>query len=257
MLIPLLTRQQLELINRRTLRYPLAVAEKDYFLALALQVLYDSPLKDKLVFKGGTAVHHCYLPQQRFSEDLDFTARTLEITADEVSAALVASQLFTVKSIYTSPATIKIERLRYAGVLGQPGSIKVEIDYKQNVVLPPQPTVYHNVWNVPVTPQVMDQREVCAEKIRAASQRARYRDFYDLYLLFTNLAPSLEEVITLLRQKEIRQPIRKALMLENWRIACEQQVTDRQTVYYAQAVSQEQIEAMLEQMTFADIEGVL
>ena len=50
-----LTRRQLEIINRRTLRYPLQIAEKDYFLALAIQQLYHSPLKDKLIFKGGTA----------------------------------------------------------------------------------------------------------------------------------------------------------------------------------------------------------
>ncbi len=31
-----LTRQQLELINRRTLKYPLDIAQKDYFLALAI-----------------------------------------------------------------------------------------------------------------------------------------------------------------------------------------------------------------------------
>lgn len=30
---------------------------------------------------------------------------------------------------------------------------------------------------------VMDIREMCAEKIRAANERARYRDFYDLYML--------------------------------------------------------------------------
>ena len=69
-----LNRAQLEIINRRALRYPLRIAEKDYFLALAIQRISQSPLKDKLVFKGGTAIHHCYLPQYRFSEDLDFTS---------------------------------------------------------------------------------------------------------------------------------------------------------------------------------------
>jgi len=38
-----ITRQQLEIINRKTLQYPLQIAEKDYFLALAIQLLYDSP----------------------------------------------------------------------------------------------------------------------------------------------------------------------------------------------------------------------
>ena len=48
-----LSRQQLELINRRTLGYPLQVAEKDYYLALAVHLVYNSDLGDKLVFKGG------------------------------------------------------------------------------------------------------------------------------------------------------------------------------------------------------------
>jgi predicted nucleotidyltransferase component of viral defense system len=70
----MLSRQQLEIINRKTLRYPLHIAEKDYLLALVLQLITDSPLGEKLVFKGGTAVHHCYLEQHRFSEDLDFSS---------------------------------------------------------------------------------------------------------------------------------------------------------------------------------------
>ena len=73
-----LTRQQLELINRRSLKYRLDIAQKDYFQAMVLQLIYDSPLKNKLIFKGGTALHHCYLSQKRFSEDIDQVAHTIE-----------------------------------------------------------------------------------------------------------------------------------------------------------------------------------
>ena len=45
-----LTRQQLELINRKTIRYPLQIAEKDYFLALAVQ-----PINFKLLLKISTS----------------------------------------------------------------------------------------------------------------------------------------------------------------------------------------------------------
>ena len=69
-----LSRRELEVINRHNLKYPLAIAEKDYFLALVSKIIYDSSLRDKLIFKGGTALHHCYLNQMRFSEDLDFTS---------------------------------------------------------------------------------------------------------------------------------------------------------------------------------------
>jgi hypothetical protein len=44
MTISLLTRQQLEIINRKSLRYPLQIAEKDYFLAVVMQIISESPL---------------------------------------------------------------------------------------------------------------------------------------------------------------------------------------------------------------------
>jgi predicted nucleotidyltransferase component of viral defense system len=76
MKIDLLNRSQLELLNKRGLRYNLQDAEKDYFLAITLLIFYNSELKNDLVFKGGTAIYHCYLEQLRFSKDLDFTARS-------------------------------------------------------------------------------------------------------------------------------------------------------------------------------------
>jgi predicted nucleotidyltransferase component of viral defense system len=79
-----ITRQQLEIINRRKLLYPLPIAQKDYFLALALDIIFSSDLKERLLFKGGTALHHCYLSQKRFSEDLDFTALDKTITLNEI-----------------------------------------------------------------------------------------------------------------------------------------------------------------------------
>lgn len=254
MMPPLLTRQQLELLNRRTLRYPLATAEKDYFLALALTLIADSPLKDILVFKGGTAIHHCYLPQHRFSEDLDFSSRHRNVTMDDVVAILQAGGLFTAKKTYTSAATLKIERLLYAGVLGHAGSIKVEIDQVQNVVLPPQQVTYQNVWNVPLTLPVMDIREVCAEKLRAACQRARYRDFYDLYLILETFDLGFDEIIVLLKQKEIRKPLRRATMLANWQVASEQQAVDLKSIYCTRPVANDQIDALLARLKFADIE---
>ena len=88
----MLTRQQLEIINRRTLKYPLQVAEKDYFLAIVLQIISSSAWGDKLVFKGGTAVHHCYLEQYRFSEDLDFSSNSVKVTLEDVAVYLTATR---------------------------------------------------------------------------------------------------------------------------------------------------------------------
>ena len=248
-----ISRQQLQVINRRQLRYPLDVAEKDFHLALALQRLAQSPLRDGLVFKGGTALHHCYLPQNRFSEDLDFTAVAPGLTGDAVKQALTAGGLFEVRKEFESPATIKFERLWYPGILDQPGAIKVEIDRMQNVVLPAQTLLYRNVWDLDVTVHVMDLREICAEKIRAASQRARYRDFYDLYLLLTSYTLDLDEVYALIQRKEVRAEISPALMLANWQLAKDSKARDLRSIYCATQVSNDAIETLIRTLAFPPI----
>ena len=53
----------------------------------------------------------------------------------------------------------------------------------------------------------MDEREICAEKIQAASQRVRYRDFYDLNFLLEVRKVALNEAVVLLQRKEARTPI--------------------------------------------------
>lgn len=248
-----LTRQQLELINRKTIQYPLQIAEKDYFLALAVQLVYDSPLKEKLVFKGGTALHHCYLPQMRFSEDLDFTSIDSAISYKEVQDILESNGIFSVNKSYRSDFTLKIERLQYQGLLGQPGNIKLEIDYHQNVVLPGITTDYHNVWQVDAKPMVMDLLEICAEKIRAVSQRARYRDFYDLYFLLNKLKIDLKATLDLLKQKEIRTPIISANIAENWSLAKEQKESDLGSIYCSETLENDAVEVTIQRLQFDDI----
>jgi len=248
-----LTRQQLELINRRTIRYPLPIAEKDYYLALAVQLIHQSPLRDVLVFKGGTALHRCYLSQKRFSEDLDFTSLDNSLSLEQVTAILESSGLFRVNRSYQSDFTIKIDRLQYQGLLGQPGNIKVEIDCYQNVILPPRVAVYENVWQVDTSIVVMDELEVCAEKIRAVSQRARYRDFYDLYHLANERQLDLRQAALLLHQKEIRTPIIAENISRNWQVAKAQKNRDLGTIYCSEAVSDDDIEQLISGIMFEDI----
>lgn len=51
-----------------------ANVEKDYVHGRVLQTLYSaSPLGDHLILKGGNCLRKAYLPQTRFSKDLDFS----------------------------------------------------------------------------------------------------------------------------------------------------------------------------------------
>ncbi len=206
-----------------------------------------------LVFKGGTAIHHHYLPQLRFSEDLDFTAIDQNISLDEVKAVFEAYDFFVTKKEYSSRATIKLEKLQYAGILAQPNHIKVEIDHLQGVVLPAKRLAYKNAWNLDVHANVMDIREVCAEKIRAMSDRSRYRDFYDFYLIWRDLKPDLDEVIELVRQKEIRKPITKNKIFANWQNAQAFKAKDLSTIFLKEQIDERHVLTVLEKLPFSAI----
>lgn len=249
----MLSRQQLEILNRKSLRYPLQIAEKDYILALVLQLISRSPLGKKLVFKGGTSLHHCYLEQQRFSEDLDFSSGQQPVSFEEVQDILKSADYLAVKKHYQSPATMKIERLLYTGPIGFPNSIKLDIDVLQNVLLPVQEIPYRTAWGVEFPVRVMDIREICAEKIRAMSDRARYRDFFDVYLVLKTYNLDLQEILGYIRQKEIRKPITKASILQNWKMTEEQKESEKKAIYYSQPIEDSIIEDMLHGLPDIDI----
>lgn len=249
-----LTRRELEVINRQNLQYPLAIAEKDYFLALVSKIVFESALKDKLLFKGGTALHHCYLNQMRFSEDLDFTSLDRSITIDEVKKIFKPYDFLEIKKEYISKATIKLERLTYDGPLSQPNSLKLEIDFIQNVVLPPSKLEYKNVWKVDTKVSVMDIKEICAEKIRASSERVRYRDFYDLFQIMKNYDLDLNEIVDLMKKKEARKFLSQDSILVNWGIAKQEKVGESQKIYYSEVVDDLEMEEMLKKLDIGVIE---
>ncbi len=252
MMIELLDKSSLVLINKK-LKYPLAVAEKDYFLAIVSKIIYDSPLRDKLIFKGGTALYHTYLPQLRFSEDLDFFSNQKPISLDEMNAIFAPYDFLSVKKDYASNATIKIERLLFTGPLGQANSLKVEVDFLQNVILPSREMDYHNVYGVKTKVRVMDIREITAEKIRAMNDRIRYRDFYDFTMICRKLDIHLAEVVALVRQKEVRKPISPQIILGNWQLAKKDKSNELTAIHYSEELSDESIEAQLKRLQFTEI----
>ncbi|MBE0685679.1 MAG: nucleotidyl transferase AbiEii/AbiGii toxin family protein [Anaerolineaceae bacterium] len=208
---------------------------------------------EKLVFKGGTCLHHCYLEQQRFSEDLDFSAGQQSISFEEVRDILTSVDYLTIKKQFLSKATIKIERLLYTGPLGYPNSIKLDIDVLQNVILPVQEMSYRTVWGIEFPVKVMDIREIFAEKIRAMSDRARYRDFFDVYLIFKNYKFDLQEIIGYIRKKEKRTPISKAKILKNWDITRTKKELEEKVIFYSQPIEDALIEKLIQNLPFDEI----
>lgn len=252
MMMELLDKSTLVIINKK-LKYPLAVAEKDYFLALVSKIIYDSSLREKLIFKGGTALYHVYLPQLRFSEDLDFSSNKNLMSLDETKTIFAPYEFLSVKKDYQSKATIKIERLLFTGPLGQANSLKVEIDFLQNVILSPHEMDYQNAYGVKTKVRVMDIREIAAEKIRAMNDRVRYRDFYDFVMICQKLDINLEEIMALVRRKEVRKPISPGTILSNWQLAKKDKSNELTVIYYSEELPDENIEAQLKRLQFAEI----
>ena len=67
----MITKAELVAVSKKE-KIPLGTVEKDYVLTSVLKNIYESEFKERLVFKGGTALHKLYL-FKRFSVDLDFT----------------------------------------------------------------------------------------------------------------------------------------------------------------------------------------
>ncbi len=251
----MLSKQQLEIINRKTLKYPLHIAEKDYFLAIVLKLITESPLKDDLIFKGGTALYHCYLEQLRFSEDLDFSSKRKSVSLEEARKMFISEDYLSIKKDYFSPATIKIEKLQYVGPLSQPNFLKVEIDYLQDVLLPAKELIYKNVWGIDFSIKVMDIKEIAAEKIRAMSDRARYRDFYDLFLILEKYQLNFDEIVGYIKQKEIRHIIAKSSIKNNWSIIGTQKEAEMSQIHYSRFIDDKEIEKMIESLPFDVIDN--
>ncbi len=63
--------------------------EKDYWVCYALKLIFDSAIKDEVIFKGGTALSKCYKFIERFSEDIDLVVlRKEEETGNQLKTKL-------------------------------------------------------------------------------------------------------------------------------------------------------------------------
>jgi hypothetical protein len=195
-------------------RIPEAVLEKDYCLSWFLVGLSAIPLRDCLAFKGGTAIKKCYIPDYRFSEDLDFTLReetpfeTIQGHLDEVFRRTEEASGVKIRfSRYDrhSHENSHTFYLAYEGPLpGAAGKeVKVDITIRERIVFPvailPVLKAYPEYRDIPTDAVigVYSLDEIAAEKIVALFDPARNepRDLYDLWHLSGNRLVKPAELI--------------------------------------------------------------
>lgn len=205
-------------------RIPEAVLERDYCLSWFLVGLSQSPLKDILIFKGGTCIKKCYFPDYRFSEDLDFTL------AEECTFKNIQKNINIVfKYVYLSSG-IKLDfhyydrhthENAYTFFLGYEGplpsvsakEVKVDITIREKIIYPIEEKIilrgYEEYEDLPedVAIRTYSINEIAVEKVVALLDRARNepRDLYDIWYLATNHYVDITELIKAIEGKlEIR-----------------------------------------------------
>lgn len=247
MKIDLLDRPRLEILNKRGPKYHLQDAEKDYFLAIILNIFYESELKDALVFKGGTAIYHCYLDQIRFSKGLDFTSK-IKLNPADIEKLFYSFEIFKLKDMEEKKYGLDFS-VQYRGALAQPDTIEVDINTNQKVLLGPKAMEYRNYYGVKLSCLVMDKSEVFAEKIRALNDRARPRDPYDLVILKKKFGLKIKDGLALLAKKELHEPLDKERITENLRISQERFEDEMKELYYREPVSKEEIKKLADEIS--------
>jgi len=231
-----------------------AILERDYCLSWFLIGLSHSPLKDILLFKGGTAIKKCYFPDFRFSEDLDFTlAKELpfeNIQKDLDIAFKHVHQVSGVKLhfIHHNRHTHENSHTFFLGYEGPLPSVsgkevKVDVTIREKIVFPIKERVlkaYDEYKDLPkgVTIRVYSLAEIAAEKLIALLDRARNepRDLYDIWYLTDSRHINLAELAEAIELKNrfrgkkfsnVREEfLRKEARLKKlWRIRLSSQMT--------------------------------
>lgn len=212
------------LAERGGRRIPETVLERDYCLSWFLVGLSRCPLRERVAFKGGTALKKCYFGDYRFSEDLDFTLveqtsweqieRHLAVAFEETRGASGVEIRLDHLDRHSHENTHTFY-LAYEGPLPQTRvkTVKTDITIRERIVLPLDDRLvlreYEEYRDLPADARirVYSLGEVAVEKTVALLDRARNepRDLYDLWFLTSGGHVDLSDLVDPVAQKlEIR-----------------------------------------------------
>ena len=165
--------------------------EKEYLQYIFLNSI--SKYSDNVVFKGGTALRICF-GLERASEDLDFSS---ELKIPEVKKIFLGClkdfDLLNIPyKIYSKKkfkGNVRFE-VRFKGPLfnGDARSTNtLKIDFNSQKIFHKKAKVVNKIFSdVPAfIINVLDEKEILAEKIRTLINRSESRDLYDLWFLFS------------------------------------------------------------------------
>jgi predicted nucleotidyltransferase component of viral defense system len=191
--------------------FDIVTLEKDYALTWLISGIYsrDSPIRDILIFKGGTAIRKVYFPEWRLSEDLDFTV------VDKIDVGIVKDGFKAIfKMLDSSGITFSLgdfdstkhgifANVQFVGPLNYKNRIAHDISLTEKMVdKPAKIRVKPDYSDVPeFEATVYSLNEIVVEKVRSMIQRTRARDYYDVWRLMKEKNPDVKTVRNLLIKK--------------------------------------------------------
>ncbi|MEO6777082.1 MAG: nucleotidyl transferase AbiEii/AbiGii toxin family protein [Kofleriaceae bacterium] len=197
------------------------IDERDVVLTYALRALVDAGVMDHLAFKGGTCLRKLVFGSAgRFSEDLDFTIDSAE-PDDDVLMRLVETFnrehfgiTFTLDEYYkTDDDTSFGGDVLYRHSWNEAGRFRLQVSLRERPTLvatarPMQHQGYFDRLEFPMfNVRSLETIEMIAEKVRAAFQRAKVRDLYDLHRFATTpFDGDLLRSLVVLKLWQVRDP---------------------------------------------------
>ncbi len=205
--------------------------EIDVLLTHLLQFFHERGLTDHLAFKGGTFLRKMIFGSRgRLSTDLDFTCRS-DINLDDLTLRLLEMLEHSFHGIHFRFDKNKDWYLTDEGCAVNPicthagntsgVKIKIQISMRELPILPicETPQIELNYFKflafAPASIPSLAVEEVIAEKIRAASQRSKVRDLYDLAEI--SLRPLNQNLIRALAVLKLWQKGKSGLDFEHFR----------------------------------------
>lgn len=192
-------------------KVPLSTTERDVILTYALKILDTTKLLSKMIFKGGTCLRKCFWGSStRFSLDLDFTYLE-EREPDDIIieiASIFNKNFFDItfsvdsEDFYVTEDKLSCgAKVKYVYDWGS-GFFNIDISVREKPILPTlkrsligQEYFKYLEFELPLV-ACFQLEELLAEKIRAAYQRMRAQDIFDL-TLFGEKPLDLDAVRTL------------------------------------------------------------
>lgn len=191
------------------------VLERDWVLTEIIYHLVQQPIGQNLVLKGGQALRHVY-GSDRFSKDVDYVARRRIDFADLRDLLTIRYPQLRPPVTLPQPTRfgLKIEPIAYTGPLRVPGTVEVEVSFREDIQRPARLMDYISPFREPFAVAVMDLHEMIAEKVRAMVQRGNPRDLYDLWFIFSRIDSVIsDEIVAQLIPLKFTPP----LVSKGWR----------------------------------------